>query len=248
MKIKILLPLLALALLISQAVKAVPVTYEIAGSSTIEIEGPIQNLVDGLPFPVAADSIYSPGETLNVSLSYDPAAPGIFLPAFNATVYLGATSNLSASIGTDNFTDPGGNVFVNDDAANDLVMLFVDPALSLNMPGRNINGFSIQDSGGQLWILSNLRIFWINGDFLSDELLPSSLPVLGAGAARMALDFWDMAPIFDQNGDVTNNAQVHTVFFDITDVARTNAVDEPSVFALLLLGLLGLRFSRRKTA
>ena len=73
-------------------------------------------------------------------------------------------------------------------------------------------------------------------DFLSNQNLPSVLPSF---QGRLALDF---AP----TGDPDPQSNRSFVFFDGL-IYRPAPVPEPSTFILLLLGLAGLRFRRKRT-
>ena len=227
--------------LLSQPAWSVPVTYSVTGTWTSEIIGAIQTPFAGA---IATDTIYSAGQTIALSFEYDSSVAGINLP--DLALYPGSVTNLTASVGADSLSAALGSTVVNDNGANDLLVINADPGIFNDVPpgARDLVGFSAVDSGGNTWMAANLRFFFIGSDFLSSEALPGSLLGLGSLATRIAVDFWDMAPEFDADGNVINGAVAQLVFFDVTDIGVS--VPEPSTLSLLLAGLLGLGFSRRR--
>ena len=217
---------LAILLLMAPALQAAPVLYQyFAPGPAIETRGtltatPEQRLFD--PFsPIAG------------GFTYDAANATLIGPGpLGGLVYGGALTNFSGYIAGSEFFDPAGRVVVN----NDGLPLPQDPATlvdglvllaeQLNLTD-DLQGFEITDGLGTLFTLVNVRLFWLEGDFLDeDNLPPGALPPEGAAFTRIALDF----------RAVGDPGTAHTVFF-INDV-NVAVVPLPAA-GWLMLGALG---------
>ena len=187
--------------------------------------------------------------TVSGSFTYDTAGAtyagntGALGLGGNAELYLRATSNIVGTVGGFSFSDAtGGIALSNDNPAPypylDTLQMGADlsPALGSNQTPsqvpRNLVHF---ETGG--YRLHNVRLLWLSGqggagDFLSGTDLPAQLPTDLSG--RLALDFV-------LSSDPTNLANTpyysRTVFFDGLVLSP---VPEPSAFALLLIGLIGM--------
>ena len=196
------------------------------------------------PFGDPALLPFFAGLSVTGTFDYDPAAAFVAtipagFPASGSSVYLGAITNLSGSVGGWSFSDPLGIGVVGDDE----FQLPPDPAppppgypsdiLLLNAEGNvaNLSGFVLPNG----IVLVNMRMQWIEtlipsiNDFLSDQNLPGVLPSF---EGRLALDFID--PL---TGDPS------AVFFNGFTVSR---VPEPATLALLGIGLAGMGLTRRR--
>lgn len=112
----------------------------------------------------------------------------------------------------------------------DALVLLAEPVGMID----NLQGFEVMDGRGTLFTLVNVRLFWLEGDFLDENNEPpAALPPDGALFTRIALDFRAV-------GDPGTS---HTVLFlnDI-DVA---VVPLPAA-SWLLAGALGLLAGLRR--
>jgi hypothetical protein len=98
----------------------------------------------------------------------------------------------------------------------------------------------LADGFGEVFVLRDMRLFWgerFSGtDFLSDESLPSSLPVPGSGTGGVALSF----ATFDAGGSVIDE---HVVIGIINTIS---VIPIPAAVWLFGSALAGLGWIRRK--
>ncbi len=175
-------------------------------------------------------------DAVHGAFAYDPTAGFTQTAGNGASIYNLSITNLQGSVGSRNFTDPGGYTGVGDDIRlsagappTDWLQLGADPTAAGST--KNIVGFDLPG-----YRLVNVRLFWIEGqstpdpidDFISSQALLGSLPTFNG---RLGFDFVPLT------GGATS-----FVFFDGLLV---NAVAEPGSLALLVCGLLLLRTRRR---
>jgi hypothetical protein len=143
--------------------------------------------------------IFGSGTSVTGTFSYDAATAASGTDPALATIYAGAISGLTGSVGGFSFSDPSGVVSVGNDITLatcgttpcDVLRLAAEPVFGGVTTPDNLSGFTI--NGLQL---INVRLFWIEGqdngtligDFLSDQNLPPALPGFNG---RLGLDFID---------------------------------------------------------
>lgn len=198
--------------------------YKFSANWSVEVEGPVTSS----RFSLAPTDFFGVGDIISGSVTYDSSVSGNVLGP-NASLYLGAISQLQGSINGDQFSDPSGNVLVAHTV--DRIQFTVDPPVDQpNLPlARNITGFNVGN-----FQLANVRLFWedLAQDVITGDALPLFLPPPGfeSGEARVALDF--------ANGPLNDSSTLrHIVFFENLQV---NAIPEPSTMLLFGSGLAGL--------
>jgi len=214
------------ALLWSTSANAVPISYHF--------------VTDNSPFGDPGLSLIFSGLSVSGSFIYDSDTPATGTvpggPVAGSTIYLGSTSDLDGSVGAFSFSDPIGRAIVGDDrflGSNDFFQLSADPLINSGAPPGAFGLIGFEVAG---FTLVNVRMNWIEGqlgisDFLSDQNLPGVLPSF---QGRLAFDF---TPTQDPG-------VLSSVFFN---GLRVEQVPEPGTLALLVVGLLGLGFSRSKS-
>jgi hypothetical protein len=246
---------------------AVPVQYQFttgtAAYTTVASPGGDPLL---LPLPVNPNLAELAGLSVSGTFDYDNATAatatdtGPLLPTLpstkDSTIYGGAFTNLSGTIGTYAFSDPTGTAIVGDEK----FIAFVPPIPNPPPPlppedflqlttavllgeTPDITGFSIGD-----FRLISARIFWIEGytppatpDFLTSNDLLASPPDF---SGRLALDF--------AKGSVADLSTFQVATYFVDDVRITpvpTPVPEPTTLALLGVGVLllgAVRYRRER--
>lgn len=170
------------------------------------------------PFGDPALAPYFTGSTVSGSFTYDAGTPSGGAVPNGATLYPGSVTQFGASVGGLTISDPIGLIVVGDDrffgiSQGDGLVYAADPALDSGAPAEffNLSGFEVAG-----YRLVNVRLFWletISGiDFLTDQLLPDTLPDF---AGRLALDFVSE----------TDPAERRSVFFDDLRLERNVLID-----------------------
>jgi hypothetical protein len=212
---------------------AAPVTYSFSTGAN--------PFASSFPYLSPLAGVFSTGDFVSGTFTYDAAAPVSFPGPAGSTIYDAASGGftaLSGSVAGLNFSDISGVISVGNDlpisgfpAADNIVLHASDSPDVRNITGFSISGFTLVD----------VRMFWIEGllgitDFLTDQSLPLELP---AFEGRLALDF---RPTDNLSGPVTD-----FVFFDGLHVQPLAApVPAPASLLLFAPGLAGLAAVRRR--
>lgn len=220
---------LAVPLLLAGSLQAAPVSYVYStGSVLLEVRG--QSAAS------AGQRLFSADTTLSGGFVYDNAGD-LTLPAPPSGLAYAAITGLTGQAGGFSFQDPAGRVVVNNEgqplgSPPELVDMLTIQAQPPGVTG-DLQGFTATDGSGLAFELVNVRLFWLNGDFLGpDNALPAELPPTGAVVTRAALDF----------RAVGDPGTTHTVFFEPLQVA---VVPLPAAVWLMLTALGTLAGLRR---
>lgn len=208
-------------IVIQEIVTHPPVQQQVATTGAAHVPVTYSFITGNAPFgnPTLLPSFS--GLSVTGTFDYDPdvAAVGTVpggSPAGGSTIYPGAITNLSGSVGALSFSDPFGIGIV----GNDEFELTIPPSdillFSADINGLNLNGFDIAG-----FSLVDVRMFWIENllpitDFLSDQNLPGVLPSL---QGRLAFDFTP----------TSNPGQLSSVFFDGFMVIQLPMISEVGI-------------------
>jgi hypothetical protein len=197
----------------------------------------------------AEEQLFTSADTISASLDYDnAAAPSSFQPVTWGTYYQNV-QNISAAVGGTFSTGsiyPSGWTFVSNDgftpggSTEQYDAIWVQT--SLNPVSPPVTGSpQLSDSTGELFVLREIRFFWLENqigiDFFSDEALPATLPGFADGPGGIALIFKPVDP-----GSIVN---VHVVVAPITVIS---GVPIPAAIWLFASGLAWLGWVKRVSA
>lgn len=247
---KSLVSIICLGVLPASSLQAAPAQYQFSGDTFYRLNAPIPDTTKIL-YPVAP-------LTISGSFFYDASAAA-YPEAYPGAFYGGAFTDLSGSVEffdhvnpalyEYNFSDPDGLVSVYNDSlefdpSSPELVDMLQLAAEVDTSGAgNFSGFQVAEEAG-IYELRNVRIYWIETppsqlgfpDFLSDELLPATLPPDGRRPPIIAMDFIKQG---DSSGAVHSFVAIRTTL---------TPVPIPAAGWLLLTSLGGLVVvKRRKT-